>query len=54
MTMRTAETLDRPWLLDGLDHPLARLSADEIRTARTLIVDAGLVNETTRFPILGL
>jgi primary-amine oxidase len=46
--------LDRPWALDGLHHPLARLSADEITAARRIIVDAGLVNDTTRFPILSL
>jgi primary-amine oxidase len=52
--MQKAEALDGPWLLDGPEHPLARLSADEIRTARTVMVDAGLVGDTTRFPILGL
>jgi hypothetical protein len=28
------ESVDRAWVLDGPDHPLARLTADEIRTAR--------------------
>jgi primary-amine oxidase len=43
-----------PWVLEGPDHPLAQLSAEEIRDARRLMVDAGLVNETTLFPIFGL
>src|SRR5262245_57624918 len=35
-------------------HPLQGLSADEIRSARQLLVDQGLVTETTRFAYLGL
>jgi primary-amine oxidase len=35
-------------------HPLQSLSADEIRNARQLLVDRGLVGESTRFAYLGL
>jgi primary-amine oxidase len=35
-------------------HPLQRLSADEIRAARTLLDQAGLITPTTRFALLGL
>ncbi|RIQ37400.1 primary-amine oxidase [Jiangella rhizosphaerae] len=35
-------------------HPLQRLSADEIRAARALLDDHGLVSATTRFALLGL
>nr|WP_184818232.1 primary-amine oxidase [Jiangella mangrovi] len=35
-------------------HPLQRLSADEIRAARALLDDHGLVSPTTRFALLGL
>lgn len=45
---------DSPWTLDGPNHPLARLSADEITAARQLIADAGLLTDTTRFPVLAL
>jgi primary-amine oxidase len=48
------ESVDRAWVLDGPDHPLARLTADEIRTARQIMVDADLVSETTLFPVLSL
>jgi Cu2+-containing amine oxidase len=51
---RVVESVDRAWVLDGPDHPLARLTADEIRTARQIMVDADLVTETTLFPILTL
>jgi hypothetical protein len=51
---RVVESVDRAWVLDGPDHPLARLTADEIRTARQIMVDADLVSETTLFPILSL
>ncbi|HEY3713950.1 MAG TPA: tyramine oxidase, partial [Jatrophihabitantaceae bacterium] len=46
--------LAAPWALDGPHHPLARLSADEVTAARRIIVDAGLVNDSTRFPVLSL
>jgi primary-amine oxidase len=48
------ESVDRAWVLDGPDHPLARLTDDEIRRARQLMVDADLVGETTLFPTLTL
>jgi primary-amine oxidase len=35
-------------------HPLQRLGADEIRRARTLLAEHGLVGEHTRFAYLGL
>ena len=35
-------------------HPLARLTAEEIDLARQRCIDAGLINETTRFAYLGL
>ena len=34
MTVQIDENLAPPWILDGPHHPLSRLSADEIRTAR--------------------
>ena len=54
MTVQIDEDLAPPWVLDGPDHPLSRLSADEIRTARVIMAEAGLVSVTTRFPILAL
>ena len=35
-------------------HPLQRLGADEIRLAKSLLVEHGLVGERTRFAYLGL
>jgi primary-amine oxidase len=35
-------------------HPLQRLSADEIRAARVLLDQHGLIHPTTRFALLGL
>jgi primary-amine oxidase len=35
-------------------HPLQRLSAEEIRRARQLFNDAGLVSDSTKFALLGL
>ena len=35
-------------------HPLARLTAEEIDLARQRCIDAGLINDTTRFAYLGL
>ena len=35
-------------------HPLEQLSAPEIREARRILADAGLVADTTRFAYLGL
>jgi hypothetical protein len=49
---RVLEAVDRAWVLDGPDHPPARLTADEIRTARQLMVDTDVVSETTLFPVL--
>ncbi|HYZ07106.1 MAG TPA: primary-amine oxidase [Pseudonocardiaceae bacterium] len=37
-----------------VDHPLARLSADEIRVARAVLDGAGLVTDATRFAVLAL
>jgi primary-amine oxidase len=37
-----------------VNHPLDRLTADEIDRARTLCAEAGLVDEHTRFAYLGL
>ena len=37
-----------------MTHPLARLTAGEIASARDLLVREGLVADTTRFPYLGL
>ena len=54
MTVQIDEDLAPPWVLDGADHPLSRLSADEIRTARVIMAEAGLVSVTSRFPILAL
>jgi primary-amine oxidase len=48
------QSLQSSWTLDGIDHPLARLSAAEIDAAREIMVAAGLVGETTRFPVFGL
>ena len=44
MTVQIDEDLAPPWILDGPDHPLSRLSADEIRTARVIMAEAGLVD----------
>jgi primary-amine oxidase len=38
----------------AVTHPLQRLTADEIKAARMLIGDAGLLTPTTRFAYLGL
>lgn len=37
-----------------VDHPLARLNADEIRAARAVLDEAGLVTGVTRFAVLAL
>ncbi|WP_219418998.1 primary-amine oxidase [Pseudonocardia nigra] len=37
-----------------VDHPLSRLTAEEIDAAREVLVAAGLVTDTTRFPLLSL
>jgi primary-amine oxidase len=54
MTAQIDENLAPPWVLDGPHHPLSRLSAEEIRTARLIMTEAGLVGLTTRFPIFAL
>lgn len=40
--------------MNALRHPLDPLTSDEITTARSILVDAGLVTEPTRFAYLGL
>ena len=37
-----------------VDHPLARLTAEEIRAARALLQGAGLLTKATRFAVLAL
>src|ERR1051326_9388263 len=37
-----------------MPHPLARLTADDIASARDLLAREGLVAPATRFPYLGL
>ena len=54
MTAQIDENLAPPWVLDGPYHPLSRLSAEEIRTARVIMTEAGLVGLATRFPIFAL
>lgn len=39
---------------DAPDHPLDPLTADEIRRARAVLAAAGLLAETTRFPLMAL
>lgn len=41
-------------MAEQVDHPLARLSAGEIRTARAVLDKAGLVAGSTRFAMLAL
>ena len=36
------------------DHPLTPLSADEIRTAKAVLVDEGLIGENVRFVFVAL
>jgi primary-amine oxidase len=54
MSMDTIKAVDRPWFVEGRNHPLARLSAEEICQVRTILDQAGLVSDTTRFPIVAL
>ncbi|HEY0804681.1 MAG TPA: tyramine oxidase, partial [Pseudonocardiaceae bacterium] len=41
-------------MVDVVAHPLDRLSADEIRHVKRILVREGLVTETTRFPWVAL
>ena len=54
MTAQIKEDLSPQWVLDGPDHPLSRLSVEEIQAARMIMAEAGLVRATTRFPIFAL
>ena len=51
-TMTDLDTGERAQTAIG--HPLQGLSAEEIRAARQLLVDRGLVDDATRFAYLGL
>jgi primary-amine oxidase len=52
--VRAATRVDGGLPVSGPAHPLRRLSADEIRLARTVLERHGLVGEHTRFTYLGL
>jgi primary-amine oxidase len=52
--VRTATQVDGGLPVPEPAHPLQRLSADEIRLARTVLERHGLVGERTRFTYLGL
>jgi len=54
MTLRAPAQGDQGRRPPGPSHPLQRLGADEIRLARTVLADQGLVSEHTRFAYLGL
>ena len=54
MTLRAPAQGDRGRRAPGPSHPLQRLGADEIRLARTVLAEHGLVSEHTRFAYLGL
>jgi primary-amine oxidase len=54
VSAHATESVDQAWVLDGPDHPLARLTADEIDAARQIMTDAQLVTDTTLFPIFTL
>ena len=54
MTVRASTQVDGGTPTPGPSHPLQRLGADEIRRARTVLADHGLVGEHTRFAYLGL
>src|SRR6266540_7460244 len=54
VTVRSATRDDGGVPAPGPSHPLQRLGADEIRLARTVLAEHGLVGEHTRFTYLGL
>ncbi len=54
MTVRSATRDGDGVPAPGPSHPLRRLGADEIRRARTVLAERGLVGEHTRFTYLGL
>ncbi len=54
MTMRAATQAGGGLPAPEPAHPLQRLSADEIRLARSVLSEHGLVSEGTRFTYLGL
>src|SRR6266540_1589928 len=54
VTVRSATRDDGGSPAPGPSHPLQRLGADEIRLARTVLAEHGLVGEHTRFTYLGL
>jgi primary-amine oxidase len=53
-TAPTAGAIPSDQPVDAHTHPLGRLSADEITTARVVLTEAGLVTPTTRFAYLAL
>jgi primary-amine oxidase len=54
MTLRAPAQADQGRRPPGPSHPLQRLGADEIRLARAVLAEHGLVSEHTRFAYLGL
>lgn len=44
---RTAMTMTAP--VSTATHPLSRLSAEEFTAVREIVVEAGLVGQTTKF-----
>jgi primary-amine oxidase len=54
MTVRAPAHGDGGTPAPGASHPLQRLGADEIRLAKTLLAEHGLVGAHTRFAYLGL
>ena len=54
MTVRAPAHGDGGTGIPEASHPLQRLGADEIRRAKTLLAEHGLVGARTRFAYLGL
>jgi Cu2+-containing amine oxidase len=54
MTLRAPAQGEHGRRAPGPSHPLQRLGADEVRLARTVLAEHGLVGEHTRFAYLGL
>jgi len=54
MTLRAPAQGDQGRRPPGPPHPLQRLGADEIRLARAVLAEHGLVSEHIRFAYLGL
>ena len=52
--VRAATEVDGGPPVSGPGHPLRRLGADEVRLARTVLAEHGLVGQHTRFTYLGL